>query len=209
MNSIVSALRFFFTQTLDRPDLARRLVRLAHPRNLPVVLSRDEVARLLNATTLSPVPITWRRCCSQSRAIFRAALLQALSHHQASTARSGLTLCAASRAGVRTSGAIIVASSVAVIIAVGVNSGGRREVLGMEIGTIVIGFSAIRQRPPTATYFSSRNPSIPYFDPSRPMPDCFMPPKGAISLAIMPVLTPTMPASSASATRQMREMSLA
>jgi len=30
---------------------ARRLVRLAHPRNLPVVLSRDEVARLLNATT--------------------------------------------------------------------------------------------------------------------------------------------------------------
>ncbi|MCO6181134.1 phage integrase N-terminal SAM-like domain-containing protein [Ciceribacter sp. RN22] len=51
MNSIVSALRFFFTQTLDRPDPARRLVRLAHPRNLPVVLSRDEVARLLNATT--------------------------------------------------------------------------------------------------------------------------------------------------------------
>src|SRR3954453_23982904 len=51
MNSIVSALRFFFTQTLDRPDLARKLVRLAHPRKLPVVLSRNEVARLLNATT--------------------------------------------------------------------------------------------------------------------------------------------------------------
>jgi integrase/recombinase XerD len=51
MNSIVSALRFFFTQTIDRPDLARRLVRASHPRNLPVVLSRDEVARLLNATT--------------------------------------------------------------------------------------------------------------------------------------------------------------
>ncbi len=51
VNSIVSALRFFFTHTLDRPDLARRLVRLAHPRKLPVVLSRDEVARLLNATT--------------------------------------------------------------------------------------------------------------------------------------------------------------
>jgi integrase/recombinase XerD len=51
MNSIVSALRFLFTQTLDRPDLARRLVRLAHPRTLPVVLSRDEVARLLDATT--------------------------------------------------------------------------------------------------------------------------------------------------------------
>jgi integrase/recombinase XerD len=51
MNSIVSALRFFFTHTIDRPDLARKLVRLAHPRKLPVVLSRDEVARLLNATT--------------------------------------------------------------------------------------------------------------------------------------------------------------
>jgi integrase/recombinase XerD len=50
MNSIVSALRFFFTHTVDRPDLARKLVRLAHPRKLPVVLSRDEVARLLNAT---------------------------------------------------------------------------------------------------------------------------------------------------------------
>jgi integrase/recombinase XerD len=51
LNAIVSALRFFFTHTLDRPDLARRLVRLAYPRTLPVVLSRDEVARLLNATT--------------------------------------------------------------------------------------------------------------------------------------------------------------
>jgi integrase/recombinase XerD len=51
MNMIVSALRFFFTQTIDRPDLARKLIRTPHPRNLPVVLSRDEVARLLNATT--------------------------------------------------------------------------------------------------------------------------------------------------------------
>jgi integrase/recombinase XerD len=51
MNSIVSALRFFFTHAVDRPDLARKLVRLARPRKLPVVLSRDEVARLLNATT--------------------------------------------------------------------------------------------------------------------------------------------------------------
>jgi site-specific recombinase XerD len=50
MNSIVSALRFFFTQTIDRPELARKLVHAPHPRNLPVVLSRDEVARLLNAT---------------------------------------------------------------------------------------------------------------------------------------------------------------
>jgi len=51
MNSVVSALRFFFTHTLDRPDLARRLVRVSHPCKLPVVVSRDEVTRLLNATT--------------------------------------------------------------------------------------------------------------------------------------------------------------
>ena len=51
MNGITSALRFFFTQVLDRPDLARRMVRITHPRKLPVVLSLDEVARLLNATT--------------------------------------------------------------------------------------------------------------------------------------------------------------
>lgn len=39
MNTIVSALRFFFTQTLDRPDLARKLVRMHYARKLPVVLS--------------------------------------------------------------------------------------------------------------------------------------------------------------------------
>ncbi len=44
MNSIVSALRFFFTHTIDRPDLTRKLIRVAYPRNLPMVLSRDEVA---------------------------------------------------------------------------------------------------------------------------------------------------------------------
>ena len=50
MNAIVSALRFFFVHTIERPDLARRLVRLNHPRPLPDVLSPDEVGRLLGAT---------------------------------------------------------------------------------------------------------------------------------------------------------------
>jgi hypothetical protein len=45
---------------------------------------------------------------------------------------------------------------------------------------------------------------MPYFEPSRPMPLSFMPPKGAISVEMMPSLMPTMPYSSASATRQMR-----
>ena len=46
MNSIVSALRFFFVYTIDRPYLARRLIRAKQPRNLPAMLSREEVARL-------------------------------------------------------------------------------------------------------------------------------------------------------------------
>ncbi len=51
MNSTTSALRFFFTYTIDRPDLARKLIRISYPRKLPVVLAPDEVARLLAATT--------------------------------------------------------------------------------------------------------------------------------------------------------------
>jgi len=51
MNSAVAALRFFFNHTADRPDLARKLIRLRHPRKLPTVLSPDEAARLIAATT--------------------------------------------------------------------------------------------------------------------------------------------------------------
>jgi len=51
MNSAVAALRFFFTTTLDRPDLSRKLIRLRYPRKLPVVLGSDEAARLIAATT--------------------------------------------------------------------------------------------------------------------------------------------------------------
>ncbi|GAC1348675.1 MAG: site-specific integrase [Acetobacteraceae bacterium] len=51
MNSTVAALRFFFTTTVDRPDLSRKLIRLRYPRKLPVVLSSDEAARLIAATT--------------------------------------------------------------------------------------------------------------------------------------------------------------
>jgi len=51
MNSHVAALRFFFTTTIDRPDLSRKLLRVSYPRTLPMVLSPDEVARLLGATS--------------------------------------------------------------------------------------------------------------------------------------------------------------
>ena len=49
INSSVSALRFFFTVTLDRPDLSRRLTVVHQPRKLPMVLSVEEVTRLLEA----------------------------------------------------------------------------------------------------------------------------------------------------------------
>ena len=51
MNSAVAALRFFFNHTADRPDLVRKLLRLRYPRKLPTVLSPDEAARLIAATT--------------------------------------------------------------------------------------------------------------------------------------------------------------
>src|SRR3954464_11565173 len=49
INSAVSALRFLFTVTLDRPDLARRLTVVRHPRRLPAVLGAEEVVLLLQA----------------------------------------------------------------------------------------------------------------------------------------------------------------
>jgi len=51
INSAVSALRFFFTVTLDRPDLARRLTVVPYPRRIPAVLSVEEVTLLLRATS--------------------------------------------------------------------------------------------------------------------------------------------------------------
>ena len=49
MNSTVSALRFFFDVTLDRADLAKQASFVYEPRKLPVVLSADEVRRMLEA----------------------------------------------------------------------------------------------------------------------------------------------------------------
>jgi integrase/recombinase XerD len=49
INCSVSALRFFFTVTLDRPDLSRRFILVRYPRKLPNVLSVEEVGRLLEA----------------------------------------------------------------------------------------------------------------------------------------------------------------
>src|SRR6202162_4531192 len=49
INAAIAALRFFFKVTLERPDLVRHLTTVNQPRRAPVVLSQEEVARLLEA----------------------------------------------------------------------------------------------------------------------------------------------------------------
>jgi site-specific recombinase XerD len=49
MNTAVSALRFFFGVTLGRNDANQGMTTLREPSKLPVVLSPEEVARLLDA----------------------------------------------------------------------------------------------------------------------------------------------------------------
>jgi site-specific recombinase XerD len=49
INCTVTALRFFFTVTLDRADAIKHLTFVAEPRKIPVVLSPEEVARFLEA----------------------------------------------------------------------------------------------------------------------------------------------------------------
>ena len=49
INGTVSALRFFFTVTLGRADVARSVTFVAEPRKIPVILSPEEVARFLEA----------------------------------------------------------------------------------------------------------------------------------------------------------------
>jgi integrase len=49
INATVTALRFFFKVTLDRPEATHHLVFVYEPRKLPRVLSAEEVLRLLEA----------------------------------------------------------------------------------------------------------------------------------------------------------------
>jgi integrase/recombinase XerD len=49
VNCAIVALRFFFKVTLERADLVRRLTFVREPRKAPIVLSPEEVARLLEA----------------------------------------------------------------------------------------------------------------------------------------------------------------
>jgi len=49
INGTVTALRFFFSVTVDRSDVTKQLTFVAEPRKIPVILSPEEVARFLEA----------------------------------------------------------------------------------------------------------------------------------------------------------------
>jgi integrase/recombinase XerD len=49
LNGTITALRFFFGVTLDRAEAMAKMSSVREPRTLPVVLSREEVARLIDA----------------------------------------------------------------------------------------------------------------------------------------------------------------
>jgi site-specific recombinase XerD len=49
INGTVTALRFFFSVTVDRSDVTKPLTFVAEPRKIPVILSPVEVARFLEA----------------------------------------------------------------------------------------------------------------------------------------------------------------
>ncbi len=50
LNATITGLKFFFDVTLDRAELMAKMNPVRVPRTLPVVLSREEVARLIAAT---------------------------------------------------------------------------------------------------------------------------------------------------------------
>lgn len=52
VNQTVSALRFFYGVTLGRADANERIVAAREPQRLPVVLSREEVVRFLEAVSV-------------------------------------------------------------------------------------------------------------------------------------------------------------
>ena len=49
LNHTITALRFFFGVTLDHTEVMAKMSSVREPRKLPVVLSREEVARLIDA----------------------------------------------------------------------------------------------------------------------------------------------------------------
>ena len=54
LNATITALRFFYTVTLDHSDIVAKISSVPIPRKLPVILNQKEVTRLIEATANSP-----------------------------------------------------------------------------------------------------------------------------------------------------------
>ena len=70
INAAIAALRFFFTVTLERPDLVRPLRIVNEPRKAPVVLSPEEVSKPPPASSTRPrsaSPTAQASGCPKSR----------------------------------------------------------------------------------------------------------------------------------------------
>jgi site-specific recombinase XerD len=52
LNATITGLKFFFVTTLERPALMAKMRHVYEPRTLPVILSLEEVSRLINAASL-------------------------------------------------------------------------------------------------------------------------------------------------------------
>ena len=91
INCSVSALRFFFTVTLDRPDLSRRLVLARYPRKLPAVLSVEEVGRLLESAPGTKYKADTRRRLRRGPARVRSGQPQGRRYRQQAHADPGRT----------------------------------------------------------------------------------------------------------------------
>lgn len=52
LNAAINGLRFFFNVTVGRPELVAKMHKLRIPQKLPTVLSREECARLIAATSI-------------------------------------------------------------------------------------------------------------------------------------------------------------
>ncbi|MGK2909756.1 MAG: hypothetical protein ACSLE1_08160 [Sphingobium sp.] len=59
MSSIVAALRFFFTHTVDRPGLSRKLYKVKHPRTSP---SFSVLKRSFGGLMQQRASSTWLLC---------------------------------------------------------------------------------------------------------------------------------------------------
>jgi integrase/recombinase XerD len=71
LNATISGLKFFFDVTLNHPELMAKMQPVKVPRTLPVVLSREEVSRLIaaawNSSTRPRYPSPTAPGCAPAR----------------------------------------------------------------------------------------------------------------------------------------------